>query len=59
MITSAKNYTEEKIYIKQKNPKKQNNGQIEPLDKRQKQSYTAKITQRSIHIHSHKKIKRK
>ena len=49
MITSAKNYT--------KKPPK--NGQTEPQDKWEKQSYIDKITQRSIHIHTHKKIKRK
>ena len=50
MITSSKNYTK-------KNPKQ--NGQSEPLDRWQKQSYTDKITQRSIHIHTQKKRERK
>ena len=49
MITSAKNYTK---------TNKQTKGQREPQDKWQKQSYTDKITQRSIHIHAHKKRKR-
>ena len=40
MTTSTKNYTK----------KTQKNGQSEPQDKWQKQSYTDKITQRSIHI---------
>ena len=50
MVTSAKNYTKKN---------KNKNGQMEPQDKWKKQSYTDKITQRSIHIHIHKKRKRK
>ena len=47
MIRSAKNYTKKKK--ERQNPR--TNGK--------KQSYTDKITQRSIYIHTHKKRKRK
>ena len=47
MITSAKIDTKDK----------QKNRQSEPQDKWQKQSYTDKITPRSIYIHTHKKRK--
>ena len=48
MITSAESYT------KKQNKTKEKNGQTEPQHKCQKQSYTDKITERSIHIHTHK-----
>ena len=47
MIISATNYTRKK------------KRQTEPSDRWLKQSYTDKITQRSIHIHTHKKRKRR
>ena len=52
MITSAKNYTK-------KTKKQKKDRQTVPQDKWWKQSYTDKITQRSIHIHTDKKRKRK
>ena len=49
MITITKNYTK----------KKRIQQTVRTLDKWPKQSYTGKITQRSIHINTHKKRKRK
>ena len=53
MITSTK------CILKNRKTSKQKYQQSEPQDKWQNQSYTDKITQRSIHIHAYKKRKRK